>query len=227
MSPAGSFSAAVASCRRGSPVSALEGRTAWSRALEELLRGPRHRSDEPVGRWLIAEPPLNSPGETAAATTGQLTEMLESVARGTQKVSVIKGLARWWLQTWGDRCDPPEPCNGEQLRQDLRRIRGLGAETVDRLLLFAFRQPVLPLDRATLRILLRHGWVDIPVEDAEVQTMFRRAVEDVEDEVSALQAVARAWQHVGVTACGRVPLCEGCPLQPYLPAGGPRPLPEE
>lgn len=224
MTREGSFSAAVVSCWNSSAVPAQEGSTAWSRALEELLKGPRHRSEELGWRWVLAEPPLNSPGGTAAATTGQLTEMLEAQARGAQKVSVIRALARWWLQTWGDRCDPPELCDGEQLRQDLRRIRGLGAETVDRLLLFAFRQPVFPVDRATLRILLRHGWVDIPVEDAEVQAMFRRAVDD---EVSALHAVARAWQRVGVTACGRVPRCAGCPLEPYLPAGGPRPLPEE
>lgn len=192
--------------------------------MEELLRGSRSRSDKPAWQGLLAEPPLSTPGGTAAATTGQLAEMLGSQARSAKTASIIRALARWWLQTWGDQCDPPDHCDGEQLRQDLRRIRGLGAETVDRLLLFAFRQPVFPLDRPTLRILLRHGWLDVPVDDAEVQAMFRRAVDN---EVSALQAVARAWHGVGVTACGRVPLCEGCPLAPYLPPGGPRPLPEE
>ena len=57
-------------------------------------------------------------------------------------------------------------------RESLRQIRGLGPATVDELLLFAAQLAVFPIDRSALRVAIRHGWLDMPVEDEPAQSFF-------------------------------------------------------
>ena len=46
------------------------------------------------------------------------------------------------------------------LRGELAAIRGIGLAAADAILLFALKRPSYPVDRATFRVLVRHGWLD-------------------------------------------------------------------
>jgi endonuclease-3 related protein len=197
--------------------------TAWQRVVAELLSGPQQPRRESELNRLFQETSLQSPATTATASLGQLAEALAPFPRGTKQAPVIAALARWWLRTWGDDVDPDWRHDLEQCRRELRRIRGLGPETADRLLLFAAGQRVFPVERAALRIAVRHDWLDVPVDDAAAQALFRRAAGD---DVTGLQQLSRWLHELGATHCGRIPQCAGCPLEPYLPVGGPHEPPD-
>ena len=53
-------------------------------------------------------------------------------------------------------------------------LNGVGPATADALLLFALRRPVYPLDRATYRILVRHGWLDPSADYDEARAVVER-----------------------------------------------------
>lgn len=185
--------------------------SAWERCLAELLGGSALRRK-------AHGTSLDSPAQCAAASTGTLMAALEGIPRGPQKSSVLHRFATWWVDTFGDDPAPAWNRSLEEFRDGLRAIRGLGPETVDRLLLFGAGLPVVPIDRATLRVLVRHGWLDLPLSDDEAQSTLLAAAGS---EIGELQRTVRRLHAVGTNYCGRIPECEACPLQACLPASGP------
>ncbi|MBS0206751.1 MAG: hypothetical protein JSS49_28075 [Planctomycetes bacterium] len=195
-----------------------QGESTWARFVRVLMGIPTGHaaSDTLVG--LLQTGPLAAPGESSVATPGQLVEILAPIPRGSQKASVIRAVAAWWLAQFGDEVSPAWSVSPQSYRESLRQIRGLGPATVDELLLFAADLPVFPVDRTALRVAVRHGWLDLPVEDEDAQSLFVRGVDG---SPARLQELARLLTRVGESHCGREPNCEGCPLQSLLPSGGP------
>ncbi len=188
----------------------------WQRCLDELLGAERTGSTESCPTW--QEGPLATPGACATASTVAMMEALADVPRGPQKASVLTRLAQWWLTEFGDDVAPVWSKDVEHYRQVLRAIRGIGPETADRLILMAGELPVFPIDRGTLRVAVRHGWLDFPVDDEQAQATFYGALEG---DATAMQPAARALKSIGTRYCGRVPDCTECPLKQFLPEAGP------
>jgi endonuclease-3 related protein len=191
---------------------------AWHRMVAELVLGPQQPDHQEQLRSLFAESLLQSPAQTAAASVTPIAEALAPFPRAANKAAVVLALAKWWLQTFGDELSPAWNRDLQQDRLELRQIRGLGPETVDRLLLFGAGRAVFPVDRGTLRVMVRHGWLDLPVEDDDAQSLFGSATGG---DVTTMRSLARWLHRIGDTHCGRVPECAGCPLEPLLPPGGP------
>lgn len=191
---------------------------AWHRMVAELVLGPQQAEHVEQLRPIFAESVLQSPALTAATAVVQVAEVLAPFPRAASKAPVVLALAKWWVHAFGDELSPPWNCDLQQDRLELRQIRGLGPETVDRLLLFGAGRSVFPIDRSALRVAVRHGWLNLPVEDDDAQALFRSATEG---DVAAMQSLARWLHRVGESHCGRVPNCIGCPLEPLLPPGGP------
>jgi endonuclease-3 related protein len=107
----------------------------------------------------------------------------------------------------------------ESLRTELASLRGIGPATADALLLRAFSRPVFPVDQATYRILVRHGWLDSWATYEEA----RAVVEGQCTHDAVLLARMSEWlARVGSEFCRvREPKCEACPLRCFLPRGGP------
>lgn len=96
------------------------------------------------------------------------------------------------------------------LRKLLLAQRGVGPETADSMLLYAFERPVFVIDAYTIRILSRYGHCDHDIKYHQLQDTIMAALEkDVElfKEYHAL-LVRHAQEH-----CRTRPLCETCPLK--------------
>jgi endonuclease-3 related protein len=133
-----------------------------------------------------------------------------------QKAATIRNFLDWLEVT----CDgslaqffarPPD-----EMRRSLLRVKGLGPETVDAILLYAGRQPFFVADAYARRILARHNWVPPTADYAAVQAFFHRhlpAEAALYNEFHALLVEA------GKRYCRRSsPDCLACPLEPFLPA---------
>ena len=190
--------------------------TTWIVFLKVLLTGPGPASD--LLNTVLCSSSFASPQSLSQMTAGQLVEVLTGIPRGPQKASLLRTVAQWWLAQFGEERSPEWPRGLEFYRESLRSLRGLGPATVDELLLFAARLAVFPVDRGTLRVAVRHGWLDLPFEDEQAQSFFVDGLGAAEIEPRSFsQLVGR----VAAAHCGREPHCEGCPLQPLLPKNGP------
>ena len=76
-----------------------------------------------------------------------------------------------------------------------------------------------PLDRATYRILIRHGWLDSSADYDEARDVVERPWAG--DPVT-LARLSDWLARIGSEFCRvRVAKCDRCPLRGFLPEGGP------
>ena len=171
----------------------------------------------------IEEAPLRSPIETARLTTDRLAEILDALGQRGNSAAVLSALAQWWLNRVGDEEASAvfalRPLDAWQ--KELRAIRGVNWELADRILLFVAGLTVYPLDRGSLRIAARHGWMDLAAEYDEWQSFFVGGLRDAQTGPADMSF----WNtRVGRDFCGARANCEGCPLKELLPERGPVPL---
>lgn len=106
------------------------------------------------------------------------------------------------------------------LREQLLEIHGIGPETADSILLYAGGLATFVVDAYTVRVLARHGWIDSEADYHAVQEEFQR---QLPDDPALFNEYHALLVEVGKRHCKKsAALCAGCPLEPLLPAGGPR-----
>jgi len=98
------------------------------------------------------------------------------------------------------------------LREKLLRVKGIGPETADSILLYGLRKPIFVVDAYTKRILLRHGLIPEKVSYEEVQKLFMDHLPSDEKLFNEYHALL---VHLGKTVCKKMPRCELCPIKDF------------
>ncbi len=168
---------------------------------------------------------LLEPQALAEADPVEAEEALRSAGLVINRTALapLRRLARWLVDLHHGSADAlsgvESGVSAERLREELRTLNGVGPATADAVLLFALRRPVYPLDRATYRVLARHGWIDADAGYDEARDAVERL--DPGDPV-ALARLSVWFEKVGREFCrAGAPRCERCPLRPFLPESGP------
>lgn len=168
---------------------------------------------------------LLEPQAMAEADPSEVEDALRSAGlvftRGA--LAPLRRLARWLVDlhhgTADDLAGAESRVPAEQLREELRTLNGVGPATADALLLFALGRPAYPLDRATYRVLVRHGWADADAGYDEARDVVERLSPD---DPRGLARLSDGFVRVGREFCRTgAPKCDRCPLRPFLPDGGP------
>ncbi|MDX2035224.1 MAG: hypothetical protein SFX72_01135 [Isosphaeraceae bacterium] len=160
------------------------------------------------------------PRELADADLRELEQTLEleGLSVGPKGIQTLMRLAAWFERN-REALEFASRGAMDEFRTSLREINGIGSATADRLILFGLGLPTYPVDRATARISLRHGWLD---ESAEVDDL-RSTITDLADEDAArLMRLSESMERIARVHCRSAhPECEGCPLRSFLPESGP------
>lgn len=126
------------------------------------------------------------------------------------KTARLLELAKWWVQnTSGGKIKTPSR-NLAETRKSVLSIKGVGPETADCILLYAFELPVFVIDAYTRRIMARHFGTPLEIDYHELQSVFMKNLpHDVKlfNEFHAL-FVAAAKYHCRKNECSRE-----CPLR--------------
>jgi endonuclease-3 related protein len=185
----------------------------------------------------LAEGDLLSPERMAQAEIPEIADALRAVGinANARSIAPLKHLARFILDDVGagiipiDDLDKGEkPVALDVVRNALAGIKGFGPATADAIVLFALDRPSYPVDRASFRVLVRHGWLDSTSSYDEAHDLLvNRAMDDVDDAEERAAVSLRELSHtlvqVGRQFCkAAAPRCDGCPLEHLLPEGGPR-----
>ena len=205
--------------------SANSPRGEWSTLVQVVLEQGKPIKKARDWSW-IAESLLGTARAAAEQTASRLADVLEAAGQSGKKAGLLRALAQWWQRRIGD-ADALPIFHSHSLahwQEKLRSIRGVSWELADRILLLVGGFAVYPLDRASMRIALRHGWIDATAEYDDWQSFFGSAVRDSGVDLPLLW---RGNLQIGRDFCGRRPDCENCPLKTLLPARGPLPLDDE
>ncbi len=98
-----------------------------------------------------------SPQAIVAAGTDQLADWLKPSGYFNVKARRLRAFCQWLLEQGGEA--PLRQRDTKTLRDDLLSVYGIGPETADDMLLYAFDRPVFVIDTYTRRLFSRLGLV--------------------------------------------------------------------
>jgi endonuclease-3 related protein len=141
---------------------------------------------------------LLTPAGLRACALRRLAPLVRSSGYFNQKARKLKELARFW-----------SGLSGRPRRGELLALWGVGPETADSILLYAYHRPVFVIDAYTRRLLQRLGWAQGRESYEELQARFHAGLPTRAPLYQELHAliVRHSKEH-----CRLKPLCSGCPL---------------
>ena len=162
---------------------------------------------------LVAHDKL-SPGAIIAARKDHLANWLRPSGYFNVKAERLKNFCRWYAAAGG--FDALTKLDTYTLRDSLLSVNGVGHETADDILLYAFDRPVFVIDAYTRRLFSRLGFIagDEAYEDLRLACEDRLGVDaELYNEFHALIVLHAR------TICRVRPRCGDCMLRENCPAG--------
>lgn len=138
-----------------------------------------------------------------------------------QKARKLKAFIAYLDRTHGGSLAAMGRMPTDELRRQLLGVWGIGPETADSILLYAFDRPVFVVDAYTKRILVRHGWLEPSCTYEQMRAFFEAGLPAdpaLYNDFHAQIVIA------GKDYCRPAPRCGECPLRALLPPRGPLPL---
>ena len=151
----------------------------------------------------LREAGITTPDRLLACTPARLSRLIRSSGYHNQKARKLKALA----PIISDKAVMTGACPPS--RAELLGIWGIGEETADSILLYAFGLPSFVVDAYTRRLLERLGWLEGTESYAAVQEMFHAGME--RDPVMYNEYHAVIVAHAKAR-CRVTPICPGCPV---------------
>jgi endonuclease III len=182
----------------------------------------------------LTEAKLLTPTELVRADIFELRDVLreKGLAVSDATLARVKYFARWLVAQHRGQLDwlfdPHRSITA--VREEIASIHGIGLTTADALLLHALKVPSFPVDRATLRVLYRHAWLDTATSYDEARDRLVDLALEAEDPVrggpvaaTILSDLAHGMEQIARRYCvTAAPRCDTCPFEGLLPEGGPR-----
>lgn len=125
------------------------------------------------------------------------------------KARRLRSVADHFAPEGRERFEEFEGRETSTLREELLGVWGIGPETVDCILLYAFGRPSFVVDAYTLRVLERHGLVPPGTRYEAARALLASAVEE---DVPLYNEFHALFVWTGHHFCKPRPLCTECPL---------------
>jgi endonuclease III related protein len=135
----------------------------------------------------------------------------------TRKGPALKAFIALLDREYGGSLDRMAAAPTAELRKQLLALPGVGQETADAILLYAFGHPVPVADEYLRRIVERHQLVDLPSGKGQYEALSQLtrqafAGDPVEQHAVLFNEFHALTVAVGKAHCGRTAKCERCPL---------------
>lgn len=152
-----------------------------------------------------------TPGTLNEIDPAQLSELIRPAGYYNIKTTRLKNFMAWLFQDrfCGD-LDLVAQMSTDMLREELLCIKGIGPETADSILLYAFGKPVFVVDTYTCRVLGRHGFLGPDMGYEQVRELFEGSLPT---EVGLFNEYHALLVKVGKEHCKPKAKCENCPLE--------------
>jgi len=160
-----------------------------------------------------------TPAKIVSIREQELQERVRAAGYYRQKTKRLKRIAGWIHETCGDdvQLQALLGCGRDSLRAELLKLKGIGPETADSILLYALKQAVFVVDAYTARTLGRHGLISAQCGYEGIQAELEANLADDADLFGDFHA---QFVELGKRYCRkRRASCSECPLRPLLGPG--------
>ena len=167
----------------------------------------QHTKWSKVRQTVLEQPSLTQPEELLAMGPEALAELIRPTGFHQAKSNTILALMAWYRQ-YGFDAERVKAQDQAVIRNELLAIRGIGEETADVILVYAFHQPSFIIDAYTRRLLSRLG-LNL-TNDRAIRSYFESGLPRDHEIYGSLHWLI--LEHC-IQTCRTKPDCPGCPLQ--------------
>jgi len=150
-----------------------------------------------------------TPQKLNSMDTAQIAELIVPAGYYNIKAKRLKNFLNRLFENHQGRLESLENVGTDQLRQWLLAIKGIGPETADSILLYAFDRPVFVVDTYTARIAARHRLIEPGADYEQLQYLFES---NLEQDIQLFNEYHALLVQIGKNYCKPKPKCESCPL---------------
>ncbi len=139
----------------------------------------------------------------------QLAQLIRPTGYYNIKAKRLKNFINWLFDNYDGEPANLETIDTDRLREELLEIKGVGRETADSILLYAFDRPIFVVDAYTARIVCRHGLIEPDADYEQLRELFESSLPadtQLFNEYHALLV------RVGKEFCRPKAKCPDCPL---------------
>lgn len=149
-----------------------------------------------------------TPARIQALSMEELEKIIRPAGFYRQKAMYLKNLTIWFARYAWDT-EKAKNISTEELRRELLAVRGIGNETADSILLYAFHRATFVVDAYTKRLFAR-----IPVDAGKKYLEIKRYCECnlPEDAILYSHFHALIVENAKIH-CRKIPRCIACPLE--------------
>ncbi len=153
------------------------------------------------------------PAAILALAPAELADALRPVGYFNVKARRLIAFCVYYLAAGGS--EGLRARDTESLRRDLLTINGIGPETADDILLYAFERPIFVVDAYTRRILARLGLIVGDESYESIRMAFETALGP---DVPLFKEYHALFVRHAKQVCRTRPICSECPLREGCPA---------
>jgi endonuclease-3 related protein len=140
----------------------------------------------------------------------QLAELIRPAGYYNIKTKRLKNFINWLFDNYDGKPANLETVDTGQLRAELLAIKGIGYETADSILLYAFERPVFVVDAYTARIAFRHHLIEPDADYEQLRELFQS---NLPEDVRLFNEYHALLVRAGKEFCKPKAKCFGCPLE--------------
>jgi len=140
----------------------------------------------------------------------ELAQLIKPSGYYNIKAQRLKNFVTFFLEEFDGSLKNMFSGDGEELRKKLLKVKGIGPETADSILLYAGRKPYFVVDAYTKRIFSRHKLITEDDTYHQIQEFFSR---NLDSDVELFNEFHAQIVILGKTICtSKNPDCSKCPI---------------
>ncbi|MHC4241853.1 MAG: endonuclease III domain-containing protein [Planctomycetota bacterium] len=140
----------------------------------------------------------------------QLAELIRPAGYFNIKTKRLKNFINWLFDNYNGELTDLESIDTSRLREELLTIKGIGRETADSILLYAFDRPVVVVDTYTARVVFRHELIGPEADYEQLKELFESSLPA---DTKLFNEYHALLVRVGKEFCRPKARCPGCPLE--------------
>lgn len=143
----------------------------------------------------------------------ELSQLIKPAGYFNVKATRLRNFVNYLVEKHGGDLNLLFSASLAALREELLSVKGIGKETADSIILYAANKPIFVVDAYTKRVLYRHGLVSENADYDTIQGLFEA---NLTPDLALFNDFHAQFVAAGHHYCKRIPLCEKCPLRPFL-----------
>jgi len=153
---------------------------------------------------------LLTPEKLHHIDVSQLAELIRPAGYYNIKAKRLKSFLTWLFEEYAGLLTKLEDVSTDQLRDELLAIKGIGRETADSILLYAFGRNVFVVDAYTARIACRHELIEAGADYEQLRELFQS---NLPEDIQLFNEYHALLVRVGKEFCKPKARCTSCPIR--------------